>query len=208
MAESQKEKKVPDFTASMADFFHERVDQAIESRKLKASDLARNYLVHLLEHFALSENLFDESVDTGKKRIETLAEMYLKASQAEVSVRAETLRKLGDTSLYISGFFGDSLNRKLVDIDYYAGMGGAAYANLAEINADDAYAPVFYDLSRRFMDFVDVLTMISQYSLVQTDKDLLRLYDRYLSTGSELAKAQLLEKGLLTSSLPAKINKQ
>ena len=108
------------------------------------------------------------------------------------------LRKLGDRTLYISGFFGDSLSRKVVDIDYYAQIGGSAYATLAHCTREDTLAKVYHVFSARFMDFVDVLTFISHQSLIKSDQSILRLYDRYLRTGSELAKDKLIEAGVLT----------
>jgi hypothetical protein len=199
----------PDFSTSISEYFEEQIDAALENRKLQTSELTVSYLVHLLEHYAFTNNLFTENQATGKKRNETLAELYFKAFSSEPSVRVELLKKLGDTSLYISGFFGDSLNRKIVDIDYYASMGGVAYGNLAEMIDEDEYAPVYQEFSERFMDFVDLLTYISQQALVQTDADLLRLYDRYVSTGSKLAEEQLIQKGLLqVGQTPNKGQKQ
>jgi hypothetical protein len=131
-----------------------------------------------------------------------LAELFLKAqNESSSTLRIDLLKKLGDTSLYISGFFGDSLNRKLVDIDYYADMGGVAYGSLSKEIADQSLAEVYDCFSTRFIEFVDVLTYMSQKTQVQTDQDLLRLYDRYLATGSKLAEEQLLEKGVLNSEL-------
>ena len=189
------------FIASSKDFFTEQVDQACHFRKVKTLPAVRDYLVVLLEHYMHTQNLTKK---------DTLAEMFLKANSIDESInRVEMWKQLGDTSLYISGFFGDSLNRKVVDIDYYASMGGAAYSALATIAADENNVPVFEEFAHRFMEFVDVLTYISQKALIQTDQDLLRLYDRYVSTGSELAKEQLMEKGLLNLPLPStKNNKQ
>ncbi|MCB0356479.1 MAG: hypothetical protein KDD40_05700, partial [Bdellovibrionales bacterium] len=132
----------------------------------------------------------------------TLAEMYLKALQEESQkIKYDKLKKLGELSLYISGFFGDSLKRKVVDIDYYAEIGGRAYDCLASETQEDTYAKVYGEISIKFLDFVDVLTLVSQKSLIQSNEDLLRLYDRYISTGSKLAKEQLLEKGLITTDI-------
>lgn len=90
------------------------------------------------------------------------------------------------------------MSRKLVDLDYYAGMGGAAYASLADCVREDAVSQVYRIFSQRFVDFVDVLAYISQQASVHNDQGLLRLYDRYMRTGSELAKEQLIEMGVLT----------
>ncbi|MCB0389711.1 MAG: hypothetical protein KDD58_00400 [Bdellovibrionales bacterium] len=170
-------------------FFSEMVSEAMNRRKLTTLPLVSKYLVDLLQSYIYSKNLEIEN---------TLAEMYLKAMQEESQkIKFEKLKKLGDLSLYISGFFGDSLKRKVVDIDYYAEIGGRAYDCLATESHENLYSRVYEEISVKFLDFVDVLTLISQKSLVQSNEDLLRLYDRYITTGSELAKEQLLEKGLI-----------
>jgi hypothetical protein len=124
--------------------------------------------------------------------------MYLTASQLEHFEKIEKLKKLADKSLYISGFFGDSLNRKLVDLDYYVEMGETAYAALAATVREDLKAQVFKTFAVQFSDFVDVLTVVSQQSLIQGDESVLRLYEKYLRTGSELAKEKLIEIGVVT----------
>lgn len=188
----------PTIISSTRPFFLELIESAVVVRKIKAPAITQNYLVDLLEHYMLAGNLSSQP---------TLAEQFLVAQQAEPNVRAELLKRLGDTSLYISGFFGDSLHRKLVDLDYYAELGGSAYGTLAAGSAGEA-APVFGDLSQNFLDYVELLTFISQQSLVQTNEDLLRLYNRYLATGSKLAAEQLREKGVLAAPIPLKAVKQ
>jgi hypothetical protein len=139
---------------------------------------------------------------------DTLAEMYLRAQNSPQPLRLEMLKKLGDSSLYISGFFGDSLSRKVVDIEYYVDMGGVAYHSLAASAQDEKMSRMFGEFAARFPEFVDVLTFISQDALIQTNEDLLKLYDRYMATGSRLAGEQLVEKGLPIADLQkSKANK-
>jgi len=179
-------------------FFVDRIDQALVRLKFQPLPLSRHYLVDILEHFMFTENLEGSM----------LAEMYLRAQNSPPPVRTDLLKKLGDSSLYISGFFGDSLSRKIVDIDYYVNMGGTAYGALSTSATDENLSQVYGEFSARFGEFVDVLTYISQEALVQSNGDLLRLYDRYMATGSRLAEDQLKEKGLLTPDLQkSKANK-
>jgi len=179
-------------------FFTEMVEQGFNKRKISAVPAVQAYLVQILEHYLDARNLFDEEVsEVGGRKYETLAEKFLLASQAPLSERSAMLKKLGDKSLYISGFFGDSLSRKVVDIDYYANMGGAAYASLASCVQEDTTAAIYRIFSNQFLDFVEVLTYISHQSMVQTDQNILRLYDRYLRTGSALAQEKLAEMGIL-----------
>lgn len=188
---------------SPREYFSQAVRGALESRGIETFPRVESYLVELLEHYLDARNLFEpEHDETGQPRPKTLAELYLIAANSEPVIRVELLKKLGDRSLYISGFFGDSLERKLVDLDYYAEMGGAAYRELSAAIREDALARVYQVFSRHFIDYVDVLTLISQNSMVQNNQSLLRLYDRYLRTGSDLAREKLIEMGVLNLPTP------
>lgn len=191
------EKKIS-FLVSSKEFFNGVVQDAISTRKMATFPLAQNYLVSILENYIHTNNLFDAQTENGKLTRETLAETFLKAQNAQTSVKIEMLKKLGDVSLYVSGFFGDSLSRKIVDVDYYVDMGETAYGTLALETKEDTSRKVFKDFSTRFMEYVDILTTISQKSLIQNDESILRLYEKYLKTGSELARETLEEKGIVT----------
>lgn len=184
-------------------FFQEKVETAIQRRGLKTIPQAVSYLVNLLEHYMFTDNLYEKNEENGKLKKQTLAEMYLTAQQVEQAPekRISLLKKLGDTSLYISGFFSDSLKRKIIDVDYYINMGGTAYGTLAATTSEDLNARVFEEFSEKFVDFMDVLTIISQESAQSSNKDLLRLYERYMLTGSDLAKEELEKQGLLNAEV-------
>lgn len=200
---SPQEPELSPLFMSSRQYFDEMVEHGLANRQIKTYPAVQTYLVDLLEHYLDARNLFDQT-DTedhpGGRGQETLAEMYLRASNAEPARKRDLLKKLGDRSLYISGFFGDSLERKIVDVDYYAEMGCAAYESLARVVREDVAATVYRVFSQRFLDFVDVLTYISQQSFVQSDQSILRLYDRYMRTGSELAREKLIEMGVVTLS--------
>lgn len=190
------------FLESPREFFVGQIDKACETLKFQPLPLARNYLIDLLQHYMISTNLFPLDEETGKLKRETLAEIYLKAQNSPAPARMDLMKKLGDSSLYISGFFGDSLNRRLVDIDYYVDMGGVAYGSLSSSSTDESTSKMYGEFAHNFTAFVDVLTYISQESLIQTNGDLLKLYNRYLATGSRLAEDQLMKKGLINAELP------
>ena len=183
--------------SSSRDFFQEAVKHACEQRKIKTYPLVKSYLVQLLEYYMAADRLFDEVDSSGRKQSETLAEMFLKASSAEPGTRTRLLKKIGDQSLYVSGFFGDSLHGKVVDFEYYAGIGGAAYGALSgSVRKSDA-ANVYKEFAQRFGDFVEVLTYISMHAFSRSEENILRLYESYTQTGSTLARERLMEKGLI-----------
>lgn len=186
------------FVLNPKEFFTSVVKEAFDHRRVSTFPLAQSYLIDLLQFFISADNLFVEEPVEGGKRQETLAELFLKANNSEnIQLKIELLKRLGDMSLYVSGFFGDSLQKKIVDIDYYVEMGCRAYMTLATTTKEDMARSVYREYSRRFPEFVEVLTHISQKVLIQNDENLLRLYDRYLRTGSRLAYEHLIEKGII-----------
>lgn len=184
-----------DLLTSPEEFFRDAVNEAFEKRRVDTIPVVKNYVIGLLSKYILTESMSRD----------TLAEMYLRANGTEKTKRVELLQRLGDTSLYISGFFGDSLQRKIVDIDYYIEMGEVAYSSLSSTLQADTSAKIFSEMSQKFVAMVDVLSYISQKSSADTNSNLLRLYEKYVKTGSDLAKDQILNKGL---ALPAAVNKK
>ena len=109
------------------------------------------------------------------------------------------LKQIGDLSLFMSGFFADSLSRKLVDVDYYVSIGGTAYTALSRYETD-AFSPVFAELADNFVRFVDVLSEVSERASCASNADLLRLYERWLRTGSRRSGQLLAERGVVPNA--------
>ncbi|MES2964613.1 MAG: hypothetical protein V4760_12035 [Bdellovibrionota bacterium] len=193
----QNDQAAASLVVSSRDFFQEIVTDAFDRRKIVTLAPVRGYIVDLLEFYVPTANLFDEVDSSGRKTRETLAETFLRSQTAEPMVRIELLKKLGDRSLYISGFFADSLQRKLIDVDYYADMGGMAYSALAGSVREDTLSKVYSEFARRFLEFADVLAYISTQAHLQNEENLMRLYELYARTGSEVARQKLIEKGLV-----------
>src|SRR5580765_8235344 len=111
---------------------------------MRAGELTSCYVVNLLAGF-LHRNPDEDD--------EPIAFRFVRALETSGVERRAHLREVGDRSLFISGFFSDSLTRKLVDVDYYVSIGGSAYSALSR--ADAALAPVFGELAGNFVAFVD-----------------------------------------------------
>src|SRR5262249_60175610 len=107
-----------------------------------------------------------------------------------------SLKEIGDVSLFVSGFFSDSLTRKLVDVDYYVAIGGSAYNALSRVETE-TFSPVFAELGTKFIGFVDVLAEVSERSSCTSNADLLRLYEKWLKTGSPRNRHLLVHLPLL-----------
>lgn len=185
------------YVVSAKECFKEMIDHAMEKCKVQTFPLAQTYLTGILENYIHTDNLYDSVQDDGKKTRDTLAEMYLRAQNSESKLKTELLKKLGDVSLYVSGFFGDSFSRKIIDVDYYINMGESAYSSLATATKEDTVKKVYVEFSTKFLSFVDVLSFISQKAQLQNKENILRIYEKYMKTGSPLAREILVEQGIV-----------
>jgi len=179
------------------EYFQGAVSGAVASLRVQVSEHAQHYLVQLLERFISMDNFYPTNGEG--KPADTLTQQLAIALDEEKSTeRAARLRKLGDFSLYVAGFFSDSLNRKLIDVDYYIGMGGAAYENAARLEAKKMRAEVLLELSHKFPKLVEVLGTISEESGFNPDnhKDLLRVYDMWVKTGEKKFESRLVKAGI------------
>jgi hypothetical protein len=167
-------------------FFRDHVERAMARQRLSANELTAFYIVHLLASFLPRA---DHAADS-----EPMAVRLLRALETGGVSQRAGLKSVADESLFVSGFFSDSLRRKLVDVDYYVTLGGSAYQTLSRLESD-TFAPVFAELGEKFVAFVDVLSDISEHTSCTSNADLLRLYDRWQKTGSRRCGQLLIERG-------------
>ena len=175
---------------NLREFFHDSVQAALRQQRVAVDDHTEHYVVNVLTMFARSEELYDRTPEG--VRLKPLALMLADASEAPTAQRREeALRRLGDVSLFVAGFFAQSFARKLDDVDYHIAMGGRAYGTLAETMRGSlrgqVFATVFMELAQKFQRLVDVLNEVAEMAYQHTDKDILRLYEIWLKTGSPRA---------------------
>jgi hypothetical protein len=176
------------------EYFKDLVASSLARQHVRAADLTEYYLVNLLCQY-IRLDAASAVRDDG----EPLAVRLARALQSGGSEQRARLRSLGDFSLFMSGFFSDSFRRRLVDVDYYVSMGEYAYGSLGR-REEDAFSEVFTELARKFVGFTDVLADISERTALGSHTDVLRLYEKWLRTGSERDGQRLIERGILPNS--------
>jgi hypothetical protein len=184
---------------SAHEWFREMVADALSHRRLRVQEVTEFYLVNLLAGFLEKEKLFVEEAD-GTVTSEPLALVFLRAYAADRRERAARLRRVGDTALFVSGFFGDSLARSLVDVDYYIALGERAYGALAA--TERGLDRLYEELADRFGEFVDLFAEIAELSDLHSNRGLVRLYERFLATRSERVAQRLRDRGVALFSGP------
>ena len=191
---------------NLREFFRDSVHAALERQRVGVDDHTEHYVVNLLTMFARSEALFETTPDGS--RLKPLALMLVDAAEAGTrEERLRTLQRVGDVSLFVAGFFAQSLARRLVDVDYHIAMGGRAYGTLAHNCGSGArgraLGAVFAELADKFQRLVEALNDVSEMAHRHDQRDVLRQYEIWPRTGSPRAHAILRGLGIDPVAAPA-----
>lgn len=182
---------------NLFDFFHQSVGNAASRQRLPVSNNSLFYLSNLLvERGRIPEERSSEP--------DTLVELVYKARAGRMGESITAWRELGDRALFVTGFFRQSLSRRLVSVDYYRQMGAGAYHRLARLLAlpggeQGGLDEIFGELAEHFVALSDLLQEVREdvrSAEAFTDADIVRLYGEWLSTGSPRAAARLRELGV------------
>ena len=176
-------------TSSMADYFRDAITKARSKTNVRITSEAETYIVNLLEEFGRSENAF-AGVDAGEEV--AMATLLSRAQDAAPQEAVRIYRHMGDSSLYLTGFFTESVERRAASRDYYMQMGGSAYANVATLMRTSAAtaSALFAELADCFAELVSLLQVVSVSGLESaSSENVLELLDRYRKTG----RPELLE---------------
>jgi hypothetical protein len=187
--------------ANLKEFFRDALHDALSHQQVAVEGETEHYVVNMLTLFADADALYERVPgNRDRARLKPLALMLGEALDAPTQeARFRGLQRLGDVSLFMSGFFAAGFASKLVDIDYHIAMGGRAYGTLAETcpaPRGRTLRQVFAELAAKFVPMVDALNEISESSYQHSAQDRLRLYEQWVTTGSERSRQLLRKLGL------------
>lgn len=120
----------------------------------------KEYLSDLLYFYISTHRIYEYRNQKGKSYKTTLVEIYGKIPAAGANERVYLFKKIGDLSLYLSGFFRSALKEDLVDRSYYEDMGEAAYGRLSTLYRKQNN--IFKSLARNFKPLSETLFHIQK----------------------------------------------
>jgi len=188
---------------NLRDYFRTSIDDVIAEQGVHVDPHATHYVVNMMTLFSRSDQFYQD--DGEIYGLKPLALMLADAADApSTEQRNQTLQRIGDVALFISGFFVESLANKAVDIDYYMTMGESAYGSLSEevrgTFRGNAFADVYRELATKFQILIDVLHEVRDSARAESDVSLLRTYEIWLKTGSRRAEKLLRQQGIVPIS--------
>ena len=117
--------------------------------------------------------------------------------------RVRDLKQVGDTSLYVAGFFAESLTRSLVDVDYYVGHRPErvrAARAVARRRAASRSTEVYEELAEKFPQLRRRARRGPQAHAIaelNATPDIGKLYEIWLRTREEWIEKKLRALGVL-----------
>jgi hypothetical protein len=169
---------------SLQSFFF---DQLQDVNKKSISPLMNetiHYSSMVMDQFGESGKLFE--LNEGRVREKILGLKLLESTNMSRVEQRRVLRDIGDTALFVCGFFSPSLNNKIVDSKYYQDLGQIAYQRLNSIEPESYKIKSFYSiLSQSFGQLTNIMSVIAQrmaeISEDQKYSDILIVLDKKVS---------------------------
>lgn len=174
-------------------WFHERLEEALARKAVRAHEGTRAYLVELLAAMGI-----------GRRRAPGHVPLALQLADAREAPpgpeRLRRFREIGDEALCLSGLFAEHLERRGISQDYVQTMGGGAYESagvLALSSASEAARiEVYRELAGEFRTFAEVLEDVHESTRPRTPQDIVKMYDKWRRTGSPRIAERLGEAGV------------
>ena len=152
---------MPIVSESLESFFDETLKTACKKCPTHISEDTHSYLVSLLNLYTLSHNLFEVCENTGKFKNKVLYEKYFSfLEETKIPQKRRILKDLADTSLYMTGFFSEKLQKTLMGMNYYSQMGASSYSMLSHMS--DKHQNIYKELGLNFQPITLLLRSVKK----------------------------------------------
>ncbi len=195
-----------ELNSDLEKFFLDECHNVASKQGLQVSSQLNHYLASMLSRFMLSTNFFERETDPYSQKsqnsIPTVGVKLLKANQKGAFEQFIEMQQVGDIALFTAGFFGENIERRHLDMDFYTAIGGQAYQRAGQIRetlSRERALNVYFELSGKFSDISELLSELSDRRLLNSPKDTLMLYEKWVATENPRIRRMLGEAGILTA---------
>lgn len=153
---------------SLQTFFFDELTQINQKSSRPLPQETVHYSSIVLDQYGESGKYF-ETIE-GKVRDKVLGIKLLESSHLPRVKQVRALRDIGDTALFLCGFFSDSLNSKIIDTSYYQQIGSSAYRKLNYLVPEVYEKQSFYEQLSKSFSGVTMLMNIVAEKMASPDK--------------------------------------
>lgn len=185
--------------ANLQGFFFEGLNELNKKSLCPIPESIIFYSSEVLDKFALTQDFFEVS-EEGKLRQKILGMKLLEAMQMSREDQKRTYKEVADMSLLVCGYFAESVNKKIVDTQYYAQLGKMAYGHLNNVSPSFLDIPSFYGMvSTCFESMTTLMANFASKNRYGSDHELIF---RKINEDKNVTDNELLASGIL----PVKTN--
>ncbi len=147
-------------SSNLKGFFFEGLSEINKKSLCPVPESVIYYSSDVLDKFSLSQTFFE--TNEGKVREKILGMKLLEASQLSREEQKKIYKEVADMSLMVCGYFSESVNKKIVDINYYSQLGKMAYSHLNNVTPSFLDIPCFYGMvSTCFESLTTLMTIMA-----------------------------------------------
>lgn len=179
-------------SANLKGYFFEGLSEINKKSLCPVPESIIYYSSDVLDKFALSQDFFETS--EGKVREKILGMKLLEATQFNRDEQKKIYKEVGDMSLLVCGYFAESVNKKIVDKDYYAQLGKMAYSHLNNVSPSFLDIPSFYGMVATC--FESMTTLMSILASKSRGEDANLIFKKIMREEA-VSERELLASGVL-----------
>ena len=179
-------------STNLQGFFFEGLSELNKKSLCPVPESIIFYSSDVLDKFTLSQDFFETS--EGKVREKILGMKLLEATQLTREEQKKVYKEVGDMSLMVCGYFSESVNKKLVDTQYYAQLGKMAFSHLNNVTPKFLDIPHFYGMvATCFESLTTLMTMLASKERGVENN----LIFRKIMENEELSEKEMLVSGVM-----------
>lgn len=141
-------------------FFNDLIERSISEQKLNLDDSLKFYLASLLSENMDPNKLLKKSEEHPYAGM-PLAIIFRQSLLEQTEKRKKMLKYVGDYSLYVGGYFSESLKKGLVSHSYYISIGEDAFSGLSAISRQKNLSILYNDIVDNFIQMLLILKGVS-----------------------------------------------
>lgn len=179
----QKSNSLITTSTDLTSYFFNELERINNSQSTPLNTHVIHYCSDLLSEFAQIHKLFDEKNDKYHEKVLGLS--LLTANNLDSRARFKRIKEIADTSLMLCGYFVESIDRKILSLDYYRKIGVISYLELDKISPEYRNQQSFFKTLAITYDFITkTFQLLRATQSPQDNKGILNLIPSVNNFGS------------------------
>ncbi len=170
-------------STDLSSYFFNELENINNKQSTPLNTHVIHYCSETLSDFAQIHKLFEEKEDKYHERILGLS--LLSATKLDTRARFKRIKDVADTSLMLCGYFVESIDKKILSLNYYRKIGIFSFLELDKLAPEYRDQQSFFKNMASTYDFIiKTFQLLKATQSPQDSKDILNIIPSINNTGS------------------------